>query len=80
MTHRLENVAEEDLASNKLSCGTCKEYRSTITKWIAWGRGVDVDQIGRVHLREFLDWVHEKAANDGGSNAGRTAYKARENL
>jgi hypothetical protein len=51
-----------------------------VAKWIAWGKGVDVDQIGRTHLRDFLGWVHEKAAADGGSNAGRTANKARENL
>ena len=80
MSISLENVAEKYLATKKLSSGTCKEYRSTVTKWIAWGKGVDVDQIGRSHPREFLDWVSEKAASDGGSNAGRTANKARENL
>jgi hypothetical protein len=75
-----ESVAAKYLATKKLSSGTCKEYRGTVTKWTTWGKGVDVDQIGRVHLREFLDWVHEKAAADGGSNAGRTANKSRENL
>ena len=76
----LESVAEKYLATKKLSTGTCKEYRSTVTKWTAWKKGVDVDQIGRGDLRDFLDWVYEKAAGDGGSNAGRTANKARENL
>ena len=80
MTIRLENVAEEYLSSRKLSSGTRKEYRSTVTKWIVWGQGVDVDQISRAHLRKFIDWVHQKAAEDGGTNAGRTANKARENL
>ena len=80
MSISLEKVAEKYLAAKKLSSGTCKEYRATVTKWIAWGKGVDVDQIERTHIREFLDWVHEKAASDGGSNAGRTANKARENL
>ena len=80
MSISLENVAEKYLANKKLSSGTCKEYRSTVTKWIAWGKGVDVDEIGRTHLREFLDWVYEKAAEDGGSNSGRTANKARETL
>ena len=47
---------------------------------LTWGQGVDVDQIERHHIRDFLDWVHDKATNDGGSNAGRTANKARENL
>ena len=78
MSISLEAVALKYLATKKLSSG--KEYRATVTKWTAWGKGVDVDQIERTHIREFLDWVHEKAAGDGGSNAGRTANKARENL
>ena len=55
MSISLENVTEKYLASKKLSSGTCKEYRSTVTKWIAWGKGVTVDEIGRAHLRDFLD-------------------------
>ena len=74
----LEKVAEKYLVSKKLSAGTRKEYRSTVTKWLTWGQGVDVDQIGRHHIRDLLDWVHDKATNDGGSNAGRMANKARE--
>ena len=27
------------VATRELSSGTCKEYRSTVTKWIAWGKG-----------------------------------------
>ena len=80
MSITLETVAAKYLAAKKLSSGTRKEYRGTVAKWVAWGRGVEVDQIGRTDLRDFLDWVHEKAAADGGSNAGRTANKARENL
>jgi hypothetical protein len=80
MSIHLESVAEKYLATKKLSTGTCKEYRATVTKWLAWGNGVAVDQIGRAHLRDFLDWVYEKAASDGGSHARRTANKARETL
>ena len=80
MSISLENVAERYLTARKLSSGTQKEYRSTITKWTAWGQGVEVVQIGRAHLREFVDWVYQKASDDGGSNAGRTANKARKNL
>ena len=80
MSISLEAVSAKYLTAKKLSGGTRKEYKSTITKWTAWGNGVDVDQIDRSHIREFLDWVHEKAAQDGGSNPGRTANKARENL
>ena len=39
-----------------------------------------VDEINLSHIRDFLDWVHDKAVQDGGSNLGRTANKARENL
>ncbi len=73
MSISLEKVAEKYLAAKRLSAGTTKEYRSTVTKWLTWGNGVDVDQIERHHIRDFLDWVHDKASSDGGSNAGRTA-------
>ena len=55
MSISLEKVAVKYLATKKLSSGTCKEYRATVTKWIAWGKGVGVDQIGRAHLRDFLE-------------------------
>ena len=80
MSITLRAVLDKYLASKKLSSGTCNEYRATGTKWLAWGKGVDLDQIERSHIREFLDWVHEKAKDDGGTNAGRTANKSRENL
>ena len=76
----LKRSQYKHLTTKKLSGGTRKEYKSTVTKWTAWGNGVDVDQINRSHIRDFLDWVHDKAAEDGGSNPGRTANKARENL
>jgi hypothetical protein len=72
MSISLKKAAEKYLAGRSLSAGTQKEYRSTVTKWLCWGQGVEVDQIERQHIRDFLDWVYEKAATDGGSNAGRT--------
>lgn len=80
MSISLESVATKYLTAKKLSGGTRREYKSTISKWVTWGHGVDVDQIDRSRIRDFLDWVHEKATQDGGSNPGRTANKARENL
>jgi hypothetical protein len=41
---------------------------------------VTLEQIGRKEVREFLDWVYERAVAEGGSNPGRTANKAREHL
>ena len=55
-----ESVSVKYLTTKKLSGGTRKEYKSTVTKWTAWGTGVDLDKVARSH-REFLDWVHEKA-------------------
>ena len=76
MTISLETVVAKYLDAKKLSGGTRKEYKSTIAKWLAWEGRVDVDKIERAHIREFLDWVHEKAIEGGGSNPGRTANKA----
>jgi hypothetical protein len=36
--------------------------------------------LGRREIRDFLDWVYERAVNDEGTNPGRTANKAREHL
>ncbi|MCS7468614.1 hypothetical protein NZK35_18325 [Stieleria sp. ICT_E10.1] len=80
MSNSVETISVKYLTTKKLSGGTRKEYKSTVTKWTAWGNGVDVDQINRSHIRDFLDWGHDKAAEDGGSNPGRTANEARENL
>ncbi len=60
--------------------GTRKEYLSTVRKWNEWGGGVPVEQLTRREIREFLDWVHERAIQNEGSKPGRTANKARENL
>jgi hypothetical protein len=40
MSISLEIVAEKFLVAKKLAIGTQKEYRSTVTKWLAWGQGV----------------------------------------
>ena len=80
MSNSVEAISVKYLTTKKLSGGTRKEYKSTVTKWTAWGNGVDVDQINRSHIRDFLDWVHEQAAENGGSHPGRTANRARENL
>ena len=55
MSISLEAVSAKYLTADNLSGGSRKEYKSTITKWTVWGNGVDVDQINRSHIREFLD-------------------------
>ncbi len=54
MSISLEKVAVKYLTTKKLSSGTCKAYRATVTKWIAWRNGVDeVARVSRTrqHLR-----------------------------
>lgn len=80
MTISFETVVIKYLRAKPLSGGTQKEYKSTLAKWLAWGQCSAIAEIERTHLREFLDWVHARAIDDGGSNPGRTANKARENL
>jgi hypothetical protein len=46
MSISLEGVAEKYLVAKKLSEGTRKEYRSTVTKWLSWGQGV-ADDVAR---------------------------------
>ena len=51
MSNSVEVIAAKYLTKKKLSGVTPKEYKSTVTKWTAWGNGVDVDQINRSHIR-----------------------------
>jgi hypothetical protein len=60
--------------------GTRDEYFSTLKKWEQWGGGLPVEQLGRKEIREFLDWVYERAVAQEGTNPGRTANKARGHL
>ena len=80
MSTTLRTAAEGYLRAKALSRGTRNEYLTTLRKWEEWGGGAPVEQLSRRHLREFLDWVHERAINDEGTNPGRTANKAREHL
>ncbi|HVW02037.1 MAG TPA: site-specific integrase, partial [Planctomycetaceae bacterium] len=68
------------LSSRRPSRGTRDEYQTTLQKWTQWGNDVSIEQLGRREIREFLDWVFERAVAQEGSNPGRTANKAREHL
>ena len=80
MPTNLETVVTNYLRARTAAQGTREAYSATMKKWEQWGRGVALEQIGRKEIREFLDWVHERAVAQGGSNPGRTANKAREHL
>ena len=71
-------AVEGYLRSKALSRGTRNEYASTLRKWEQWGGGVPIEELRRKDVREFLDWVHQRAVADEGTNPGRTANKARE--
>ena len=77
MSISLETVVAKYLEAEILSRGTRKEYKSTIAKRLGWEGCAGVAEIEGTHVREFLDWVHERAVKDGGSSPGRTANKAR---
>ena len=80
MPTNLETVVTNYLRARAAAQGTRDAYSSTLKKWEQWGIGVALEQIGRTEIREFLDWIYERALAQGGSNPGRTANKAREHL
>src|SRR5215212_10251100 len=68
------------LRSGKPARGTRTEYATTLNKWSEWGDGVPIERLTRTQIRQFLDWVYEQAVKEKGTNPGRTANKAREQL
>ena len=79
MPTSLTSAFDQFLKSSQPSCGTKAEYQTTQLKWIEWGLGVPIEDLNRKHIRDFLTWVYERASENG-TNPGRTANKAREQL
>ena len=80
MPTQLRSAISQYLRVNNRASTTRKEYQTTLKKWTEWGNGVPIEQLGRREVREFLDWVHEHAISDEGTNPGRTANKARDHI
>jgi hypothetical protein len=80
MSTDLETAVECYVRARSLKRGTRDEYFATLRKWKRSGDGAPIEQLTRKHIRDFLDWVHERAVLDEGLNPGRTANKSRENL
>ncbi len=80
MQTTLNAAVESYLRAKTLSRGTRNEYFSTLRKWTQWGGRAPIEELRRKDIREFLDWVYERAVANEGSNPGRTANKAREHL
>ena len=75
------NIAVEGyLRAKTLARGTRNEYCSTVRKWDEWGAGSTIEDLRRKDIRDFLDWVYQRAVEQQGTNPGRTANKAREHL
>lgn len=80
MSITFHEAVESYVKQRSLSRGTLDEYAITLRKWNRWGNGVPLQQLDRQTIRSFLEWVHDDAVDKAGSNPGRTANKARENL
>ena len=82
MTTNLETAAARYLDATKVSPRTRSAYAVTLKKWKLWGATEDASLSlpTRKIITEFLDWVHAHAISEDGTNLGRTANKARENL
>ena len=80
MGKSFESAVASYLKARSLSAATGVEYRSTLSKWSAWGKASQLSSIGRAEVRDFLDWVHERAIENEGTNPRRTANKCREHL
>ncbi|MBD3676206.1 MAG: phage integrase SAM-like domain-containing protein [Planctomycetaceae bacterium] len=80
MSINLETTIEAYLKAKNLSQGTRDEYRATLRKWKQWRTDTPLVEIDRKTVRDFLGWVYENAIEEEGTNPGRTANKARENL
>jgi len=80
MSTSLESAVESYLRARSLSRGTRNEYASTLRKWKLWGQSIPIEDLSRKNIREFLDRVREEAIAEKGTNPGRAANKARENL
>lgn len=80
MPTNLNDAVESYARARNLSKGTRHEYVTTVKKWTEWGSGTPIEKLRRQDIRDFLDWVYERAVGTEGTNPGRTANKAREHL
>ena len=80
MPTTLLSAVRKYFRSRNSAPGTQAEYRTTLAKWKSWGGEVPIERLGGKEIREFLDWVYDRAVADDGTNPGRTANKARELL
>jgi len=61
MSTTLKTVAAKYLRAGRPAPGTRDAYHTTLRKWKQWSGGVPIENLGRKEIREFLDWVYERA-------------------
>jgi len=76
----LEAVVTKYLAAKSPAKGTRKVYQTTLKKCKEWGGEFPIESLGRAEIRDFLDWVYDRAVAQAETNPGRTVNKAREHL
>ena len=80
MSTNLDAVLNRYVHYRKLSHGSCNGYLATLRKWNQWGQAATIEKLTRRDVREFLDWVYQRAVDKKGTNPGRTANKCRDHL
>jgi hypothetical protein len=80
MPTTLKTAITRYLRGNNRAKTTRSEYHTTLKKWTEWGNGLPIEELGRKEVREFLDWVYDRALSQEGTNPGRTSNKARDHL
>ncbi len=80
MPTTFKNAVNKYFRARNLKPGTRGEYLTTVAKWQKWNGGVTIERLDKSTIRDFLSWVYDNAVEQGGSNPGRTANKARTHL
>ena len=70
MPTTLKTAITKYLRAGNPARGTRDEYYTTLKKWTEWGGGVPIEKLSRKEVRKFLDWVHERAVLQEGTNPG----------
>lgn len=75
MPTTLKNAVIRYLRSGSPAVGTRKEYFSTLRKWTAWGGGVAIEKLTRREIRDFIDWVYERAVLSAIADPGESSVR-----
>ena len=77
MSTTLKTAVANYLRSGSPARGTRAEYQTTLRKWKEWGGRVPIERLGRKEIREFLDWVYERAVTEEGKSRSNGEQSSR---